>query len=105
MKKKLERAFRAGPLTKEEASRDTQIRQAVMAEFPPIPRHGREPGRLSQSLLAALRASGKSPRQLAEEAGVPEAAVSRFLSGDRDIHMATADRLAEVLGLTISEPP
>ena len=37
-----------------------------------------------------------------DRAGVSQIVVSRFLSGERDIRMATADKLAEVLGLKVA---
>ena len=39
--------------------------------------------------------------RVAKEAGVSQIMVSRFLSGKRDIRLATADRLAHVLGLKL----
>jgi plasmid maintenance system antidote protein VapI len=36
---------------------------------------------------------------------VSQIVVSRFLSGQRDIRMETADRLAEVLGLKLASGP
>jgi transcriptional regulator with XRE-family HTH domain len=41
--------------------------------------------------------------QIAQNAGVAQIVVSRFLSGKRDIRMATADKLAEALGLTLAK--
>jgi len=40
--------------------------------------------------------------QIAQDAGVSQIVVSRFLSGERDIRLATADKLAEALGLKLS---
>ena len=39
--------------------------------------------------------------QVAQDAGVSQSVLSRFVAGDRDIHLATADKLAEVLGLNL----
>jgi plasmid maintenance system antidote protein VapI len=36
---------------------------------------------------------------LQPEAGISPIVVSRFLSGERDIRLATADRLAKALGI------
>ena len=47
------------------------------------------------------RRSGKSVYQIAKAANVSQIVVSRFLSGERDIQMETADRLAVVLGLQL----
>ena len=59
-------------------------------------------GRLSQALKDALLASDKSLDQIAHDAGVAHIVVTRFLSGERDIRMATADKLAETLGLKLA---
>ena len=48
-----------------------------------------------------MKRSTKTSYQLAKEAGVSQIMVSRFLSGKRDIRLATADRLAHVLGLKL----
>ena len=40
--------------------------------------------------------------QIAQDAGVSQIVLSRFLSGERDIRMATADKLAEALGLKLA---
>jgi DNA-binding phage protein len=103
MSKKIERAFRKGQLSVEEVARDEEVRRQVQAEFPPAQPSGSASGRLSQALRDALRASNKSMYQIAQDAGVSQIVVSRFLSGERDIRMATADKLAEALGLTLAK--
>ena len=102
MSKKIERVFREGRLSAEEVARDEEVRRKVQAEFPPAASGGSTSGRLSQALKDALRASDKSMYQIAQDAGVSQIVVSRFLSGERDIRMATADKLAEVLGLKLA---
>ena len=102
MRKKIERVFREGRLSAAQAARDAEVRRQVQAEFPPAATSGGASGRLSQALRDALRASGKSMYQIARDAGVAQIVVSRFLSGERDIRMATADRLAEALGLKLA---
>jgi hypothetical protein len=59
------------------------------------------PRSLSASLREAIRDSGVSPYQIARHAQLSQIVVYRFLSGERDIRLATADRLAEVLGLEL----
>jgi transcriptional regulator with XRE-family HTH domain len=103
MSKKIERVFRERRLSPEEVARDEEVRRKVQAEFPPLAPSGRASGRLSQALRDALRTSEKSMSQIAQDAGVSPIVVSRFLSGERDIHMATADKLAEALGLTLAK--
>jgi ribosome-binding protein aMBF1 (putative translation factor) len=102
MNKKLERIFRTQKLTPEEIAKDEEIRRKVMEEFPPArPAHSPVPGSFSETLKQAIRASGKSELQIANEAGVSQIVLTQFLSGERDIRMATADKLAEVLGLKL----
>ncbi len=102
MSKKIERVFRKGRLSAEEVARDEEVRRKVQVEFPPAALTGSASGRLSQALRDALRASDKSIYQIAQDAGVSQIVVSRFLSGERDIRMATADKLAEALGLKLA---
>jgi ribosome-binding protein aMBF1 (putative translation factor) len=102
MAKKLERVFRTGPLTPEEVSRDEEVRRRVQEEFPPArSASSAGAGSLSEILKEAIRSSNKSACQLAEETGISESVVSGFLSGERDIRMATADKLADALGLKL----
>ncbi len=103
MSKKIERVFREGRLTAEEVARDEEVRRKVQAEFPPVASRSSASGRLSQALRDALRSSDRSMDQIAQDAGVSQIVLSRFVSGERDIHMATADKLAEALGLTIAK--
>ena len=39
--------------------------------------------------------------EVAQQAGVSQIVILRFLSGERDIRMATADKLAGALGLKL----
>ena len=103
MSKKIERVFREGRLSAAEVARDEEVRRKVRAEFPPAVTSGSASGRLSQALKDALRASDKSMYQIAQDAGVSQIVVSRFVSGERDIRMATADKLAEALGLKLAQ--
>jgi DNA-binding phage protein len=103
MKKKIERVFRTGRLSAEELARDEEVRRKVQAEFPPATKSASASGLLSQALRDALRASTKSMDEIAQGAGVSPIVVSRFLSGERDIRMATADKLAEALGLKLAK--
>jgi len=89
-------------LTPEEVTRDKEVRRRVEEEFPPAPpSHHAAPGTLSEDLREAIRRSGKSVYQIAKAANVSQIVVSRFLSGERDIRMETADRLAEALDLKL----
>jgi antitoxin component HigA of HigAB toxin-antitoxin module len=101
--KKSERLFRTRRLTPEEIARDREIRSKVEKEFPPLKKAPfADPGGLSEALKSAAQCSGKSINQLAREAGVSPIVVSRFLSGERDIRLATADKLARALGIALA---
>jgi len=99
-KKVWKRVYCEGKLTPEQAARDRKLRQLIQAEFPPLARPA-IPRSLSAALKKAMKRSPKSSYQLAKEAGVSPILVSRFVSGKRDIRLATADRLAQVLGLEL----
>lgn len=58
---------------------------------------------LVEALKAAIRESGKSQYAIAKESGVALAIVNRFMTGDRDLRLATAAKLCEVLGLELSK--
>ncbi len=100
--KKFERAIRTRSLTADEIAKDIEIRRRVEEEFPPaIPSSPAGAGTLTSALREAIRSSDKSVYQIAKAANVSQIVVSRFLSGERDIRMETADRLAGVLGLKL----
>ena len=99
-KKVWKRVSRTGKLTPEQVARDQKLRRLIQGEFPPLARPA-IPRSLSASLKKAMKLSPKTSYQLAKEAGVSQIMVSRFLSGKRDIRLATADRLAQVLGLKL----
>ena len=101
MGQKFERVFRNRQLTPEEVARDEEVRRQVQEEYPPAKR-AHPSGAISEMLKQAIRSSGKSVAQISADAGVSLIVVSRFLSGDSDIHMATADKLAEALGLKLA---
>ncbi len=54
----------------------------------------------SEALRQAIRAYG-SERQVARDAGVPQPVVNRFVTGKRDLYLATVDKLAARLGLEL----
>ena len=102
VRKKIERVIGTHRLTPEEIARDQEIRRKVQEEFPPAPASPRAgPHRVSEALRKSIRDSGKSVYQIAKEADVSPIVISRFLSGERDIRLATADKVAEALELTV----
>ena len=52
-------------------------------------------------LLDAIQKSGLNRFQLAKHAGLPYAVVHGLVSGGRDVTLASAERLCEVLGLEL----
>ena len=101
MNRKIEQVFRDRPLTPDEVAKDERIRHAVKAEFPPAS-SAKCPNSLSEALRSAIRQSALSADEIAEKAKVSPMIIARFMSGERDIHLETADRLADVLGVKLT---
>jgi transcriptional regulator with XRE-family HTH domain len=57
---------------------------------------------IAESLKQAIRGSGRSVYQIAKESGIAQIVIARFLSGERDIRVATADKLARALNLQLA---
>lgn len=99
MANRFERVFRDRKLTPDEDARDEELRRKVFQEFPPATSSAAAPSdSLSEALRQAIRESGKSIDEVAKDAEVSPIVIARFLSGERDIRMATADKLAAILG-------
>ena len=98
--KKLTRVRRPGRLPAKQLSRDRAVRRRVQEEFPPA-QERLVPGSVSEALKRAIEASGLTVYEIAKRAKVSQIIISRFLSGERDIRMATADKLARILGLKL----
>jgi hypothetical protein len=94
------RIRRKGRLSPEEVARDREIRRKVMEEFPPLEPKPDLPI-LSEPLREAIHHSGKSVRRLAKEAKVSAILLQQFVDGERDLRLATAERLAQILGLKL----
>jgi len=60
---------------------------------------------LPDGLRQALNNAGKSSYELKEETGVNHGVILRFLKGERDIRLETAEKLAAAVGLTVNVPP
>lgn len=101
-RKTFKRIIRNRHLTPEEVAADEDVRRKVMQEFPPARPVAPQAGAISEALRAAIQASPKSVYQICKEAGISQIVVSRFLSGERDIRLATADRLAKALGIALA---
>ncbi len=57
---------------------------------------------VSDRLKDAIRGCGKSAAKLAEETGVPQPTITRFLAG-ADLRISNADKLAAALGLELTK--
>ena len=58
---------------------------------------------LPEKLRTTIRKSGKTVYRVAVESGVSHPIILRFLSGERDIRLETAEKLAATLGLGLRE--
>lgn len=61
----------------------------------------KQPTTLSDALRAAVRADERSQAEIAREAGMTPANLTRWLAGRATITLETADRLAGLLGGTL----
>jgi ribosome-binding protein aMBF1 (putative translation factor) len=57
---------------------------------------------ISTVLRKAIEASEMSVHALAQASGVSHPIIFRFMSGERDIRLATADKLAAILGIKVT---
>ena len=99
-KKTIKHIHRTGRLSAPEAARYQELRRKIKGEFPPLEP---EPASLilSESLREAIHLSGRSIRRLAKEAKVSEIVLQQFLQGERDLRLATVERLAQILKLKL----
>ena len=58
---------------------------------------------VSERLLAEVRKSGLSHREIGRRSGVSHVAISHFVRGTRGLSMPAIDALAEVLGLQLKK--
>ena len=57
---------------------------------------------ISTAIVGATTAIGAAALKLASDAAISPTVIFDFLSGKRDIHLTTADRLARSLGLEVT---
>ena len=53
---------------------------------------------LSDALRDAARTDGRTPYAIAKAAGIAAPMLTRFLNEERDLRLASAEKLAEALG-------
>lgn len=56
---------------------------------------------LGDIIRAEIQRQGRTAYQLREETGVEASVISRFLNGERDLRLATANKLCEALKLEL----
>lgn len=61
----------------------------------------KSPKRFSEQLRKIIHDSGIPPAEIARQTGIDKSTLSRFLSGERGLPMATVDSLSEFLRLEI----
>ena len=66
--------------------------------------HRRRELTMGETLRQAVRDSGQTLYRVAKDSGVPYATLYRFMSGERDIYLETADKLRAYLGLQLARP-
>ena len=62
------------------------------------------PQTISDALRTAIETSGKTVNQIGIESGVSHSVILRFVAADRDLRLETADKIAAVVGLTVTPP-
>lgn len=67
----------------------------------PAPRENKHT--LSRSLRDVIESRGLTAYALGQDSGVDATVIGRFLSGERDLRLGTADRIAAALGLRLVE--
>ncbi len=58
-------------------------------------------GDLADDVRTAIRESGLSRYEIAQKTGVSQSVLSRFMSGETGMTLATLERIAPLLGLEI----
>jgi hypothetical protein len=99
-KKTVKHLYRTRRLSGPEAARYRELRRKIREEFPPLEPKPDTPI-LSEPLREAIIHSGKSVGRIAKDAKVSAVVLQQFLDGERDLRLATAERLAHVLKLKL----
>ena len=70
---------------------------------PGRPAPGPDKHTLSYQLREFIESRGITAYALGKDAGVDATVIGRFLAGERDLRLGTADRIAQALGLRLVE--
>ena len=67
---------------------------------------GKSPPRVSlaDQLRQAINESGLTQYRIAKESGVQQTILSRFATGERNVQLDTADKLAAYFGMSLNPP-
>ncbi len=62
---------------------------------------------IAEQLRRAIERSGKTRYRISQESGIAQAVLSRFVNGERDLKVDTADKLCAALGVRVvlESPP
>jgi transcriptional regulator with XRE-family HTH domain len=60
---------------------------------------------ISDQVRKAINAAGVTRYRIAQDTGVDEATLSRFVNGERGLSLPVLDKLADYLGLELSPKP
>jgi plasmid maintenance system antidote protein VapI len=63
----------------------------------------RKAANMTDQLKKAIAKSGLTINGLAVASGIPQPVLHRFMAGERDLKLATADKLATYLGLKLGK--
>lgn len=63
----------------------------------------KRPATLSEELRAAIADNSLSINRLAIESGVDQAVLQRFVTGERDLRLGSAEKIAAYLGLHLAK--
>ncbi len=55
----------------------------------------------ADTIRGAIERDGRTRYQIAQESGVDQAVIGRFVRGERNLNLLTAERLCKVLGLEL----
>jgi transcriptional regulator with XRE-family HTH domain len=58
----------------------------------------------AETIRQAILASGKSAYAISHQSGVAQAVLSRFMTGERGVTLATVEKWCRALGLVLRRP-
>jgi ribosome-binding protein aMBF1 (putative translation factor) len=80
------------------------VRQTRQADVEQRSRAKKNQASLSNQLRQAIKGSGLTMYRIAKESGVPQTILSRFLTGEHNMHLETAEKLASYFGMSLTPP-